>query len=265
VWYHPPDPRQGDDALRGLLQLAAGADGGLFFRSFHRGTADEGKSGSGGVAFEKAGPVSPGGEWQRIWPAMRWQFQVLDSLPRARPGPYFLPVERVPATVEAPPAIRCRLTRGRSAEEFWLGKTDDGLTDVTVAGEPFRIGYNSTLRDLGFQVELLRTEETTDRGTSLPSGQTSFVLLTDPGEPGAPATGAEQRVIGLNRPLSYRGYTVYQGGYLSLGPDAEGRPVGRAMLLVNRDPGVWVKYAGSVMVALGIACMFYMRAYFFKR
>jgi len=35
--------------------------------------------------------------------------------------------------------------------------------------------------------------------------------------------------------------------------------------LANKDPGVLLKYAGSAGVALGIACMFYMRAYFFRR
>jgi hypothetical protein len=39
----------------------------------------------------------------------------------------------------------------------------------------------------------------------------------------------------------------------------------RVQLLANSDPGMWFKYAGSAMLALGIACMFYMRAYFFKR
>jgi hypothetical protein len=251
MWYHPPDQRCGDGAVRGLLQLAARLDGSLFFRSFH----------GAGLAFEKAGPVTPGGDWQRIWPGMRWQFQVLDYFPQARAGPFFVPLERVPAGEEAPPAIRCRLTRGTATEEFWLGQTDDDLTPVTVGDEQFHVGYNSTLRDLGFRVELLRVEETTDGGTSLRSGQTSFVRLTDPAgdEPG------EQRVIGLNRPLTHRGCTLYQGGYQSLGTDEEGRPVGRSRLLVNRDAGAWPKYAGSVMVALGIACMFYMRAYFFKR
>jgi hypothetical protein len=33
---------------------------------------------------------------------------------------------------------------------------------------------------------------------------------------------------------------------------------------VARDPGRLLKYAGSLMICLGIAMMFYMRAYFFK-
>ncbi len=33
---------------------------------------------------------------------------------------------------------------------------------------------------------------------------------------------------------------------------------------VSHDPGLPFKYAGSIMLALGITIMFYMKAYFFK-
>ena len=39
----------------------------------------------------------------------------------------------------------------------------------------------------------------------------------------------------------------------------------RSVLTVNRDPGRAIKYLGCLIVVLGIAIMFYMRAYFFKR
>ena len=81
-----------------------------------------------------------------------------------------------------------------------------------------------------------------------------------------PAIESESpRVISLNQPLAHRGYRVYQGAVVPLGIDDTGRPAHRVTFLANRDPGVWLKYAGSAMVALGIACMFYMRAYSFKR
>ena len=34
---------------------------------------------------------------------------------------------------------------------------------------------------------------------------------------------------------------------------------------IGRDPGSMLKYGGSLLICLGIAIMFYMRAYFFKR
>ena len=75
----------------------------------------------------------------------------------------------------------------------------------------------------------------------------------------------EQRLITFNEPLEHRGLKVYQTSHAKIGTDANGQAVHRSMLTVNRDPGLYPKYAGSAMVALGIACMFYMRAYFFKK
>jgi hypothetical protein len=46
--------------------------------------------------------------------------------------------------------------------------------------------------------------------------------------------------------------------------DENARPVSRSIFTVGRDPGLPLKYLGSTMLALGIVCMFYMRAYFFK-
>jgi hypothetical protein len=69
----------------------------------------------------------------------------------------------------------------------------------------------------------------------------------------------------MNQPLDWDGYKLYQSGYKSLGMDPDtNRPVNQSVFTVGRDPGLWLKYAGSTMLALGIACMFYMKAYFFK-
>jgi hypothetical protein len=65
--------------------------------------------------------------------------------------------------------------------------------------------------------------------------------------------------------LDWDGYKLYQSGYTALGMDPDtNRPVNQSVFTVARDPGLWLKYAGSTMLALGIACMFYMKAYFFK-
>ncbi len=122
------------------------------------------------------------------------------------------------------------------------------------------MGYNAALHDLGFALRLLRAEQTTDKGSAQPASQSSFVLLMDPDR----GIDGEARVVALNQPLEHRGYRFYQSGYQLLGSDANGRPVSRASLAVRYDPGLPLKYAGSAMLALGIACMFYMRAYFFK-
>jgi hypothetical protein len=193
---------------------------------------------------------------------MGWKFQILDYFPRAVSGPFFLPVTRRPGQDDpkTTPAIRCRLTRGRAFQEFWLEKTDADLISVRVGLELFQVGYNTSVFPLDFGLRLLRAQQTTDKGSSLPASQTSYVLLQDPNR----GIDGQARVITLNQPLVHGGYRFYQSSYLFLGIDANGRPVSRSVLTVRRDPGLLAKYAGSAMLALGIACMFYMKAYFFK-
>ena len=87
--------------------------------------------------------------------------------------------------------------------------------------------------------------------------------------PGEQAT--RQHQIAMNQPLSAGSYKVYQANYRALidprtrQPLLDGeRPVSLSGLAVARDPGLWLKYAGSIIVVLGIAVMFYMKAYFFR-
>jgi hypothetical protein len=255
TWYHAPDSRNGDSYLKAMLQLLTSADETIHYRSFSSAKTGE-------FAFEKAGIARKGEARQRIWSGMGWKFQIADYLPQAAVGPHFVPVERRlgQEDLDTVPAIRCRLTQGDASQEFWLGKSDDDFTPVRCGGEEFLIGYNSSQVTLEFALRLLRAEQVTDNGSALPASQTSFVLLTDPGK----RLYNQGRIITLNQPLSHRGYKFYQSGFKSLGVDASGKPINRSMLTVQYDPGLWLKYAGSTMLALGIACMFYMKAYFFK-
>jgi hypothetical protein len=95
-----------------------------------------------------------------------------------------------------------------------------------------------------------------------PSGDdrspTAVVRLSNPG-----SATATQRLLQFNEPVVYRGWKLYLASVTTVGQDDRGQPVLRATLLANRDPGAPLKHAGSATVALGIACMFWMRAYFF--
>jgi hypothetical protein len=255
AWYHPTDYRHGDGSLHAVLQFAAAAAGRLYYRSFASG-------GTTAFGFEKAGPVEKGDGWHEVWRGMDWRFGVSNYLPQAASGPHFVPVERALAAEdgETTAALHCRLKHGSAAEEFWVGKTQEGATPVTVGGERFLVGYHPGLRDLNFEVTLLRAEQTTDKGSSNPAGQASYVVVHAAGESGP---GQSHRIT-LNEPLGYRGYKIYQADLQPLGRDENGKPYHRVTLAVNRDPGLYLKYVGSTLLALGIACMYYMKAYFFK-
>jgi hypothetical protein len=253
VWYHLPDWRLGAEQLRAVLHFVTDKNGKLYFRSFN--TRDQ------KFQFEKSGELEKGTQ-QPIWQGMDWRLQVTDFLPRAAAGTRYIP-EEVPPGVERldlTAALRCKLTVGKDAKEFWLGKTEGGLTTVALGGKEYRVGYNPQTRDLGFEIKLLRAEQTNDRGTNSAATYTSWVQLTDERE----GIRREDRMITMNEPLDHRGYKLYQSGYTLLGIDENGKPVSRSVFTVGRDPGLPLKYLGSTMLALGIVCMFYMKAYFFK-
>jgi hypothetical protein len=261
VWYHPPDYRYGRSGVRGVLQFAQGEDGKLYYRSFNSSQA-------GGFNLETSGEVRSGGG-QPVWGGMAWRFRVLDHLPHAALKERFVPVQVKPGKDQPgsnlPGAILCRLSvdRGKTAEEFWLGQQLNFKPSpriITVGGQHFAVAYNMRTRDLDFDVKLERAEDTKDPGTLQSATFSSYIQLYDK----ARGIDGERRVITMNEPLDHAGYTFYQSTYEYIGPDQNGKPVNRSGFTVGRDPGLWMKYLGACMLALGIACMFYMKAYFYK-
>jgi hypothetical protein len=236
-------------------------DGKLFFRSFHTHPGTFLKEDSGPVRGERAS--------HSIWTGMNWKFRVLEHIRHAVPRSRYVPASLKPGSEVNGyfPAVRARLTIGGDSKEVWLKQNQDMLshpdrflTRVTVGGETFEVGYSMQFRELPFELKLLRAEQDVDPGTQSPATYTSYVQLTDRGQ----SIIGEDRVITMNEPLDQRGFKVYQSGYDYLGADRSGRPVNRSTFTVGRDPGLYLKYAGTFMLAGGIACMFYMRAYFFK-
>jgi hypothetical protein len=260
VWYHPPDYSYHTKGLRGLLQFVR-CDDKLYFRSFH--------TRPGSFEFEDSGPVRADHEPQAVWSGMNFKFQVTDQLKRAVPKNRYVPVNLKPGAEREgyTPAVSARLTGHGESTVVWLRQTgnllvhpDQLLTPVNLGGKTYEVGYSVQLRELPFEVKLLRAEQTVDPGTQSPATYTSYVQLTD----AAKKIKGRDEVITMNEPLNHRGYKVYQSGYEPLGFDGSFRPVNRSTFTVGRDPGMYLKYAGTFMLAGGIACMFYMRAYFFK-
>jgi hypothetical protein len=61
--------------------------------------------------------------------------------------------------------------------------------------------------------------------------------------------------ISMNNPLKEKGFTFYQASFQE---DESGKPT-VSVLSVNRDPGRWLKYLGSLILTLGTALLFYNR------
>ena len=72
------------------------------------------------------------------------------------------------------------------------------------------------------------------------------------GEPMAAATA----IISMNEPYKHAGYTIYQASFQE---DEVTREPTASVFSINRDPGRWVKYLGSLILTLGIVSLFYQR------
>ena len=139
---------------------------------------------------------------------------------------------------------------------------------MQVGNTLYFVRYRNATKEAGFTLTLKHAFQTTDPGTNRPASFQSDVLVS--AKPGQPE---EEASIFMNHPLSRGPYKVYQSNYqpltdpqtLELLVGGDGRVVSMSGLTVAHDPGLWGKYIGSSLVVLGIATMFWMRAYFFKR
>ncbi len=187
-----------------------------------------------------------------------------------------------------------RVTVGDQSDTFWLvahGLTDDmqwqwdRMRDLTGGDSAplspenrhtVRLGdrlITVTLRslqfDVGRQIHLERFWQKLDPGSSQARYFGSVIHVRDEqGQTLGP--NFEDVEVALNAPIdlvdpvSGNIFRLFQESRTPV-TDNEGKRVFFSILTVNVDPGRGTKYLGCVLVVLGIAVMFYMKAYFFKR
>jgi hypothetical protein len=265
-WYHPPDLRWGDKNLRGVLDLVQVEEGRLYYREF----ANHEQDGKAEFARASSGRAELGREYP-VFTKMNFRFRVSDYLPKAVKRDRYVPIDAIPGKenkedkMQATPAIHFRLTGTdiggkKDVREFWVGLGRGGET-VQTGKRQYEIRFTSKTKPLGFELKLERAEQTVDPGTRAPATYTSFVEVSDP----AHGVKGKKEEITMNQPLTWGGLTFYQS-QLERTPynDAFGRPVSMSGFTVSHDPGIGLKYLGSIFLSLGIICMFYMKAYFFK-
>jgi hypothetical protein len=255
LWYHPPDFKCGMDNPRGLLQFVLGDDGRLYYRSFT------------GADFvrELSGSAMPGGDFVPFWQKMGGKFRIPEFLPSAtRQDRYYAaPVTPGKETQDEKnqykAAIHFRITDGKDKYEGWLRRSTRRKVDFK--GRTFEVTFGDKNKNLGFTIKLARAEQQVDPGTRAPATYTSWVEVYD--KAGALTV---EKMITMNEPLEFEGYKFYQSQYIELDmQDDSGKPVSLSGFTVGSDPGLPMKYLGSICLALGIFIMFYMRAYFFKK
>jgi hypothetical protein len=171
----------------------------------------------------------------------------------------FVPVGKMSST------IHCRLTKGAEKEAFPV-RLSRRAARVIVGGDFYLVRYRPEIQPVGFQLTLLRARQSKGPGTDRPASFESDVRVSWPGE-----KVEREHTISMNQPLSAGPYKVYQANYrLLTDPRSDealldgGQPVSLSGLAVARDPGLWFKYAGSLVVVLGITVLFWMKSYFFR-
>jgi hypothetical protein len=278
VWYHAPDVRYGYDGMKqgglrvkSLLQFVQDYDGKLYYRDY---LEENGK-----MKLEESGPAPATGVEQKIWETHAGNFIIEEYLPHAKPClQRVVPIAKRPGLLdeESPPSVLCRLTmtekdaQGKPvsfSKEQWVSLRKPAQFDMNgqVEGitfrEPFVVSFDFKKERLGFSLELTRAESQLDPGTNRAATYTSFVKLFDERRD----IFGDNYMITMNEPLDYLGYKVYQSRFENFGIDDEtGKQLAGSVFTIGRDPGLWLKYLGTGMLGLGIATMFYMKAYFFK-
>lgn len=196
----------------------------------------------------KRGVAKAGDVIETGWMGM--VLRVLKFMPRAKEEVLFHPEDRPsPLTLQA---IKVRFQKGEggAVQEHWAALnsllkifTEKTVYIVTFANR--RLDLGAMMNDPAFSLRLLKFEVGRYQGTLRASSYQSLVDVP----------GQGPVLISMNEPLKFRGFTFYQA---SFNEDEAGRPVA-SILSVNRDPGRWIKYLGSLLIVFGTIHMFYFK------
>lgn len=183
---------------------------------------------------------------------MDFQFSLAKQVENARLEKVYRKVP-VPKGKEGPPsALHLKVADGFENREFWLGRGSS--RDLTLGGRKVKVAYGLKTKPIGFDLKLDKFKMGTYEGTKDPSAYESDVTLIAEGEPPRP------HLIAMNQPLEYGKYKFFQASY-QLNPDGPDFSV----LAVSYDPGIFLKYLGSLIMVGGIALMFYFKPLFVQK
>jgi len=183
----------------------------------------------------KKGKIKTGEQLDTGW--MGIVLRVLKYLPQAEELVTFQ--ESQQATPVSMPALKINY----NGEEHWMGANSmiRLFTDQAV----YILTYGNAKQDVGFDLSLKDFEVGRYPGTMRAASYASQVMV--------PGVGV--KTISMNEPLKHAGFTFYQASFQE---DDNGRPIA-TVLSVNRDPGRWIKYLGSLLIVFGIIHLFYFK------
>ena len=184
----------------------------------------------------KEGSLKRGSVIQTSW--MNFTFRVIEYLPQALPNTEFTPQKM--ASDQTNPAVQL---------EFRGEKRGMGLNSHLFFFDKEKVyvaAYTNEKKNLGFKLHLENFKVTRYPSSFKASSYESRVQIK--GE-------KESHVISMNEPLKRQGYTIYQSGFEE---NKKGEPVA-SVFSINKDPGRFVKYLGSLLIVLGSFALFLRR------
>lgn len=188
-----------------------------------------------------------GKEFETGW--MDFKFQLQKYYPHARISSSFSEVPLASQEEGHIPAAELELEYQGERKTFWLGQGDREITSL--GGEDFSILFGVKTLPVGFKVTLRDFRVENYPGTSRPASFESDVTLKDP------STGTlRDLTIRMNQPLKHRGFKVFQSGYQQ--PPGEPEV---SIFSVAKDPGIFPKYLGAIVLVGGTITMFYTRKF----
>ncbi len=169
---------------------------------------------------------------------------ITSFLPQAKRGKIVREVEAPdnPDETAPGPSIRVTLEGAQNLGPYWLERGDILRFDDGDQGDLI-LGYGYKTVPLEFAVTLKEFRIGYDPGTTNPATYESDVEVED-----------ETFTVAMNQPYAGHGFKVFQASYSET---VDGRWV--SVFAVVRDPGIGLKYLGSIIMILGIIIMFYFK------
>lgn len=140
-------------------------------------------------------------------------------------------------------AIQISMGSGEKNKKEWLVLND--TVKIFTDQVAYIVAYHNRQIPLDFKIHLDQFEIAKYQGTTKAKEYSSHVTVND-----------LKYHISMNEPLKYRGYTFYQASFEQ--DEKTGEPVA-SVFSVNKDPGRWIKYIGSILLSIGIVWLFYQR------
>jgi hypothetical protein len=189
------------------------------------------------------------------------KLSVLDYLPSARREVTFSRMQPAAGDTAGPEAAALvEVAANGATRQVWLKRNDaeygsQVLEDTPKPKEQLGLMFGYERLPLGFSLQLLEFRRGLNPGRMGDASFTSAVKLVDT------ARGIEEpREISMNHPLVHDKFTFYQSSF-----DERPGESKVSVLSVSYDPGRSLKYAGGIMICLGIFIMYYMKSPLLKK